>query len=114
MSARYRERADATLFDRYLDRCTGLVVFTAGPERIRYGRKNGRKCSFNPPRIKPLDTSGAGDSFRAGMVYGLLEQWSDAECVRFASALAAMTCLRFPGVLQSPSRAEVQSYLQRL
>jgi sugar/nucleoside kinase (ribokinase family) len=39
-----------------------------------------------------VDTTGAGDIFRAGLLYGLLQDWDLERCVRFASAAAALKC----------------------
>lgn len=38
------------------------------------------------------DTTGAGDSFRAGLIYGLLKGMSVAESARAANAVAALKC----------------------
>ena len=54
-------------------------------------------------RITPVDTAGAGDSFRAGMVYGLLRGWPDERAIEFSAALAASVCEVFPGVLECPT-----------
>jgi sugar/nucleoside kinase (ribokinase family) len=54
-----------------------------------------------------VDTLAAGDTFRAGVVYGILKGWSDLEIVRFASATAAVSCMRFPSVYEPPTLAEI-------
>ncbi len=38
---------------------------------------------------KVIDTTGAGDSFVAGFLYGLKNKWELAECARFGCAVAA-------------------------
>ena len=58
-----------------------------------------------------VDTTGGGDSFRAGIVYALLAGWDDARAMRFAAAVAALNCTRFPGVLNSPSLNEVEAFI---
>ena len=40
---------------------------------------------------KAIDTTGAGDSFAAGFVYGLKNNWGLAECGRFGCAVASCT-----------------------
>jgi 2-dehydro-3-deoxygluconokinase len=43
-----------------------------------------------PPRTATVvDEVGAGDAFAAGFVYGLLQGWAPAECVRAANVIAA-------------------------
>lgn len=39
--------------------------------------------------IKPIDTTGAGDSFAAGFIYGLSEGWSLEQCARFGNECGA-------------------------
>jgi sulfofructose kinase len=43
-------------------------------------------------RIEPLDTTGAGDIFHAGFIFGLLQGWPVARQLDFACAAAALNC----------------------
>jgi sugar/nucleoside kinase (ribokinase family) len=43
-------------------------------------------------RVQVLDTTGAGDIFRAGFIYGLLREWPLDRQLDFACAAAAMNC----------------------
>ena len=90
----------------------GTLIFTFGNKEIIYGSRNEEWQRFTPYRIIPVDTTGAGDSFRAGIIWGLLQQWSIAKSIEFASALAALVCQSFPGVLSSPTYVEVISFLK--
>jgi ribokinase len=56
--------------------------------------------AFRVPDI--VDTTGAGDAFRAGLCYGLLHRLSTRETVRLASAAAARHCQRFGGGSRVP------------
>jgi sulfofructose kinase len=122
------ESERAGLFTLYLERCPGLVAFTAGEGPIWWGRgrpregprpqrapggdaEPGRRHELAPFRIKVVDSAGAGDSFRGGLVYGMLQGWSDAECVRFATATAALICTRAPGCVHPPTLGEIQQLL---
>jgi ribokinase len=42
--------------------------------------------------IRASDTTGAGDVYHGAYIYGLLQGWDMAECMRFASAAAALKC----------------------
>jgi sulfofructose kinase len=43
-------------------------------------------------RVQPVDTTGAGDIFHAGFIYGLLQDWPLQRQLEFACAAAALNC----------------------
>jgi sugar/nucleoside kinase (ribokinase family) len=63
----------AELFAAYQARAKGLVVFTRGGEDIWYSRRGAEVRRVRPYPVRVIDSAGAGDSFRAGVVYGLLQ-----------------------------------------
>jgi sugar/nucleoside kinase (ribokinase family) len=107
----YPERSIDDLFRRYQDATRGMVIFTFGDKAARYGRAGEEARSLRPFAVEPTDTTGAGDSFRAGIAYGFLAGWDDDRTVSFAAAVAAINCTRFPGVLNSPTLEEVETFL---
>ncbi len=118
VSGEFRNReypgvAYADLFENYHEKVPGLIIFTSGGNPILYGRRGEPTCSLIPYPIKPIDTAGAGNSFRAGVVYGLLQGWEDERIVRYASALAGLVCLTSPGVMNSPTHAQVLEFIQQ-
>jgi sugar/nucleoside kinase (ribokinase family) len=100
------------LFEEYQQRAEGLVVLTAGDDEILYGRKGMPVRHFKPYQVKVIDSAGAGDSFRAGIIYGMLNHWSHPQTIQYASAMAAMVCASFPGVLNSPTHEAVLHFIQ--
>ena len=60
--------------------------------------------------VLPLDTTGAGDSFNAGVVFGLLRDWDIRQTQRLANAVAAMVISR-PREGGYPLLSEVEEYL---
>ena len=42
--------------------------------------------------VRAVDTTGAGDVFRAGFIHGLLSAWSLERTLTFANAAAALKC----------------------
>jgi sulfofructose kinase len=42
--------------------------------------------------VQPVDTTGSGDIFHAGFIYGLLQGWSLQRQLDFACAAAALNC----------------------
>ena len=66
------------------------VFITLGKEGV-YTASAG-KSFFSPVRyIQPLNTSGGGDAFMAGTVYGTLQGWDDETTVSFSMAMARIT-----------------------
>lgn len=101
------------IFERYRQTCKGLLVFTFGGQELWFASPGESRQRFTPYKVQVVDTLAAGDSFRAGLVYGLLKGMSDAETVRFASALAAIVCTRFPSVYQPPTLDEIHSLIAK-
>ncbi len=117
ISGEFRDReypgADVpALFAEYQQGAEGLVILTRGGDDLLYGRRGQPVKHFAPYRVQVIDSAGAGDSFRSGILYGMLRGWSDEETVRYASALAAMVCASFPGVLNSPTHDEVMDLIR--
>jgi sulfofructose kinase len=112
------------LFEEYLERCPGLVVFTAGSRPLWYARGRssspasdsvppGMRGQVSPSPVEVVDSAGAGDSFRGGLIYGALQGWSDDRTVRFASAVAALVCTTAPGCVNPPSLEQVTAFLEQ-
>lgn len=57
------------------------------------------------------DTTGAGDSFRVGLLFGLLNGSDVAESARFANAVAALKCRAVGARTALPSRKELLSFV---
>ena len=60
--------------------------------------------------VEAVDTTGAGDVFHAGFIYGLIKNWDVAEILRFANAAAALKSTRIGG-RSIPTMEEVDSLL---
>jgi sugar/nucleoside kinase (ribokinase family) len=62
--------------------------------------------------IHAIDTTGAGDVFRGGLVYALLQEWGPERALRFANAAAAVSCTRLGALNGVPSRAEIEETMR--
>ncbi len=58
-------------------------------------------------QVTAVDTTGAGDVFRAALIYGLLGGYQPREMLRFATAAAAQSCTRAGAIAGVPSLDEV-------
>ncbi len=61
--------------------------------------------------VKAVDTTGAGDAFRAAFIYALLQNKSPIEILRFASAAAAISCTREGAITSMPSLEDIQQLI---
>lgn len=60
-------------------------------------------------RVDAVDTTGAGDVFRAGLIYGLLHGWEVPRMLQFANAAAAISCSRAGAMASVPSLDDIRS-----
>ncbi|MGB9795346.1 carbohydrate kinase family protein [Fervidobacterium gondwanense] len=58
-------------------------------------------------KVNVIDTTGAGDSFSAGCIYGILNNFSEEETLRFANKCGAITCTRKGTTEAFPTLSEV-------
>ncbi len=107
----YAGRDMHEVFTRYQESCAGLVIFTFGHDSLWYARTGGELRKLQPYAIEPVDTTGAGDSFRAGIAFGLFRQWNDERTVDFASAVAANVCLTYPHTLNAPGLERILAFM---
>ena len=73
---------------------------------VSEGGKITRQKALPVPGDKPVDTTGAGDCFRAAFVVALVEGRPIGECLEFASAAGAITVSRMGAIPSLPTREE--------
>jgi sugar/nucleoside kinase (ribokinase family) len=61
--------------------------------------------------VDAVDTTGAGDVFHAGFIYGLLQNWEVREILRFANGVAALKCGELGGRKGIPTLEEIHKFL---
>jgi len=91
---------------------SGFLCSTLGHEGAM-ALVNGEILYVQGFKIKAVDTTGAGDVFHAGFIYGLLRNWEAVEILRFANAAAALKCLDLGGRKGIPALEKVQTFLFR-
>jgi sulfofructose kinase len=62
--------------------------------------------------VEAVDATGAGDVFRAGFIYGLLQKWTVPDMLRFANAAAASSCTKLGAIPSVPTLLEVRALLE--
>jgi sugar/nucleoside kinase (ribokinase family) len=58
--------------------------------------------------VEVVDTTGSGDVFRGGFIYGLVHGWPVERTLRFANAAAAASCTRLGAINGAPGAEETQ------
>ena len=94
-----------------METAEGLTILTQGGGEMLYGRKGEEIHRMKPFPVEVKSTLGAGDTFKAGCVYGLLHGMADDALVRFASACSAIAISRFPLPLHPPKLEEVRALI---
>lgn len=110
-SEQYKDKSIEEIYELLTDNTDGLVIITRGEKEMIYGRTGQPMKTIKPFSVQVKSTLGAGDTFKAGCIYGLLHDMSDDEIVRFASACSAIAISRFPLPLNPPTMEEVKELL---
>ncbi|MDO8426689.1 MAG: PfkB family carbohydrate kinase, partial [Deltaproteobacteria bacterium] len=64
-------------------------------------------------KVDAIDTTGAGDVFHGGYIWGLLNGWDIEKTVEFASAFAALKCLGIGGRAGIPALSETLRFIKK-
>lgn len=64
--------------------------------------------------VTPVDTTGAGDAFDAGFIYGLVQGYTLNDCMRYGAVCGALTTTGVGGATSTPTLKEVQQWLPKL
>lgn len=110
--AHYQGKSPEEIMKMMQAETEGLTIITQGAGDMFFARRGQEIQKMKPFAVKVKSTLGAGDTFKAGCVYGLLKGMKDDELVRFASAASAVAISRFPLPLNPPRLEEVKSLLK--
>ncbi len=87
-----------------------LTAATLGPEGVL--AYDGTQFHYAPAfRVQTTDTTGAGDIFHAGFIYGLLQGWPLPRQLEFACAAAALNCTGIGARGNIAPLAEIQNLI---
>ena len=105
---------DATperVVEQLADEGANIAVLTLG-ERGCVAAWDEKVARFPALPIDVVDTTGAGDAFHGGFMYGMLEGWDVPQIIQFASAVGALNCRYLGGRAGLPTREEVDEFLR--
>ncbi|MEU0572386.1 ribokinase [Nonomuraea sp. NPDC005983] len=87
------------------------VLITLGSEGALYASRSGERLREPAVRVKAVDTTAAGDTFVGAFAVARAQGRAPAECLRFASAAAALSVQREGASTSMPTRAEIEDFL---
>ncbi len=93
--------------------CPGVIVVTEGT-RGATGFEDGSFYRQRAFRTQVADTTGAGDSFHAGYIYGLLERMSLTERLLYGVAVATLKCTKPGARAGNPTLSQLRRFMKNL
>ena len=88
----------------------GSVIVKLGEKGSILIDAQGNETKIEGYPITPIDTTGAGDSFNAGVIYGHLNGFDHKELLEFSNACGAIATLRIGGASSVPSVKDVRLF----
>jgi sugar/nucleoside kinase (ribokinase family) len=89
-------------------------MITDGDKSVLVVRADGSPFGIEPYKVRlVVDTSGAGNIFKAGIIYGWLQpDWPLEQKVKFACAAAGLNCERDRSKEPPPSLADILALMR--
>jgi sugar/nucleoside kinase (ribokinase family) len=89
-----------------------FAILSDGPNGFVAGSPDLPVRAYPPfPAPDVVDTTGAGDMFRAGMLHGLHLDWELSDCLRFASAAGCLKCRSLGATSHVPTVGEIRAHI---
>ncbi len=91
------------------------VIVTMGSKgAVLYSAHRGEAIKFSAPKVKAVDTTGAGDAFSAFLIYALLKDMELVEAVRYAVAAASISTQYIGARSKTASPSEVEEKIDEV
>lgn len=104
---------EEAFYGEKLRACRGMIAVTHGSAEAALSKQGETIARAQPPRVTPVDTTGAGDSFAAALTIALLEGATPQQALDFACAAGALATTRHGAQPSLPYREEVEALLRR-
>ncbi|RED76355.1 MULTISPECIES: 5-dehydro-2-deoxygluconokinase [Cohnella] len=107
------ERLDEITAAKWFNYAAKIVIIKHGKEgSIAYTKDGASHRAVSYP-AKVVKTFGAGDSYAAGFLYGLMQGWEIARCMSFGSAAACIVISSHSCSDAMPTAEQVHDYIAR-
>lgn len=91
----------------YLSKHVKTIVVKCGPKGAIV-KNSDMILQKDPYDMKPIDTTGAGDSFNAGFIYGFLKGFDLDKCLNYGNACGSISVTRVGGASACATLDEVE------
>lgn len=107
------ERSDRVTAAKWFDHSAKIVIIKHGKEgSIAYTRDGvGHRAKSFPAKV--VKTFGAGDSYAAGFLYGIMQGWTIEKSMEFGSAAACIVISSHSCSDAMPTAEQVHDYIER-
>lgn len=96
---------------RKLAEKAGMAVIKLGKQGAM-AVKDGEKFFAPSYKVQAVDTTGAGDSFNAGFIYGFLQGLPMEECLKCGNGCGSLSVTKLGGNTGFPFRAELEQWIR--
>jgi len=103
---------EANWYGATLGACSGYVATTYGAAGAVIEKGGEVVARARAPRVRAIDTVGAGDAFTAALTLALVEQQAPDAALRFACACGALTTTSSGAQPSLPGRTAVEALLE--
>ncbi|MFC4303797.1 carbohydrate kinase family protein [Cohnella boryungensis] len=97
---------------RYMGQFGSNVVVKLGADGA-ISMKEGALTRLPGYSVQTVDTTGAGDSFNAGYLYGFLQKLDVESCLRYGNACGAMSVSAFGGSTGTPNLEGLKAFIDQ-
>jgi len=91
----------------------GLVVAKLG-KNGSIACSDGQVYEANPYSVSVVDTTGAGDAFNAGFIYGFLKGKAVMECLKYGNGCGALSVTKLGGNTGFPTEKELIEFIKEV
>jgi sugar/nucleoside kinase (ribokinase family) len=92
----------------------GIVITTDGPQNVHTLDQHGNGFIVQPPSVTAIDATGAGDAFRAGLLYGLLQGFDLPRSVCWGVATGSLKVKNLGAATTLPDFREIETLANSL
>jgi sugar/nucleoside kinase (ribokinase family) len=87
----------------------GIILTTDGADPAQVIDRDGQQIWVKPPQVMVVDATGAGDAFKAGVIYGLWRGWNLEQAVVWGVSAGSLNTRTVGATSCPPTLAEIEA-----